>query len=179
MFAQKGTSMTAPNQELLDAIRVVVADEVGKGITPLIKQVDVLAERVDVLSERVDVVAERVDVLTERVDVLTERVDALTERVDRIELRLINLEQRVERLEGQYQSLSLTVAQIANDLYQLNERVEHGFAKVREDLNAFQNTIVSLSRSRQSDQKRIRALEQRVSDIQERLERLEQQNSSS
>jgi chromosome segregation ATPase len=154
--------MTAENQALLDAIRVVVREE----IAPLNTKIDLLTERVDVLTVRVDA-------LTERVDALTERVDALTERVDRLELRMNAVEHRLVRVEEHVERLDLRTAQIAHDLFELQGRVDRGFRSLKDETFLALSELRHIKSAQQTDQKKIAELETKVADLQQRLVALE------
>ena len=148
--------MTVPDAALIEAIRVVVAGEI---VT--------VHRRLDILTERVDVLAGRVDGIFDQVASLTERFDEFLERMER-------LEARVERLEALYETLEARTSQISIDLQLLAERVEQGFRSIREDITVLSSMIVKLDREQGYQWARLGALEERVDDLQRRVERLEQ-----
>jgi chromosome segregation ATPase len=140
--------MTAENQALLDAIRVVVREEIAPLNT-------------------------KIDVLTERVDVLTMRVDALTERVDRLELRMNAVEHRLVRVEEPVERLDLRTAQIAHDLFEFQGRVDRGFRSLKDETFLALSELRHIKSAQQTDQKKLAELEIRVADLQQRLVALE------
>jgi chromosome segregation ATPase len=189
--------MTAVDQALLNAIRVVV----GEAVTPLGEKIDGLTERVDGLTERVDGLTERVDGLTERVDGLTERVDGLTERFDRIEteqqiqhgllysmqksiderfagleLRLTNLEGISLRLENEIGTIETRTGQIYSDvvdLLELQDKVNEGFRSFKKELTQAFLDIGAVQETQQTYGRQMRQLRQRVDQLEQRLAKIE------
>jgi chromosome segregation ATPase len=147
--------MTSENQVLLDAIRAVVKEE----LVPLSQGVDGLTERVDGLT------------------VLTERIEL---RLTNIEVRLTNLEARVERLEGASETLdtrtnqlSIDLRALSDELLDLKERVKDGFSGVKRESEQAYVQIGKLQTGQRTQQKRIKALEDQVMILQQRLDQLE------
>jgi chromosome segregation ATPase len=187
--------MTAENQALLDAIRVVV----GEAVAPLTERMDGLTERMDGLTGRMDGLTGQMDGLTGRMDGLTGRMDGLTGRMDRfeteqltqrgllesmdgrltgIESRLTNVAMRVAYLDERYETLEARTSQIAHDLFEMGERIDKSLAALRSDLRDAFHDLVAMQTSQKGHGGRIQALEEKVSELQQRLEKLENQQLS-
>jgi chromosome segregation ATPase len=166
--------MTAENQALLDAIRTVV----GEAVAPLTERMDGLTERMDGLTERMDGLTERMDRMeTEQLAQrgLLERMDA---RLNGIESRLTNVAMRVAHLDEHYETLEARTSQIAHDLFEMSERVDRSLAALRSDLRDAFHDLVALQTSQKGHRGRIQALEDKVNELQQRLEKLESQQLS-
>jgi len=159
--------MTSENQALLDAIRVIVGDAVA----PLTKGVEGLSGRMDGIE--VEQRAQRG--LLESID---SRLTSVETRLTSVETRLTTLERHVTYLDERYETLDARTSQIAQDLFDLGERMDKGFAAIRSDLRVAFHEIVELQTGQKGQTRRIKALEEKVSELQQRLEKLESRQIS-
>jgi chromosome segregation ATPase len=151
--------MASENQALLDAIRVIVKEE----IAPLSAHIDGLTERFDGLTQQI-----------QRVEVEQREQRFLLESID---LRLTNLEARVQRLEDSIETLDTRTGQIASDLLDLKDQVRDGFRSLKRESELALRQISELQSEQRTYKRRITELEERVALLQQRLERLESRPS--
>jgi chromosome segregation ATPase len=141
-------AMTSENQALLDAIRVVVTE----AIAPL--ETEQRAQRV----------------LLEGIDLRLTSVEA---RLTKVEARLTDVEIHVARLDEQYTLLEARTGQISRELFEMSERMDRGFSSVRSDLRAAFHDIIELRATQKGHDRRLKSLEDKYQDLQQRLAALE------
>src|SRR5262245_10888188 len=151
--------MTSENQALLDAIRVVVTE----AIAPL--ETEQRAQRV--LLEGIDL----------RLTSVETRLTSVEARLTSVETRLSNLEAHVMQLDEQYSLLEIRTGQISRELFELGERMDRGFSAVRSDLRAAFHDIIEVRATQKGHDRRLKALEDKYLDLQQRLAALESAQS--
>jgi len=161
--------MTAVDQALLNAIRVVV----GEAVAPLGEKIDGLTERVDGLTERVERVETEQQLQRELLYNFQESID---ERFTRLELRLTTLESISLRLENEIGTIEMRTGQIYSDvidLLELQEKVNEGFNKFKKEIQQAFIDIGALQDSQSGYQRQVKQLRQRVDRLEQRLSKLE------
>jgi predicted RNase H-like nuclease (RuvC/YqgF family) len=147
--------MTSENQALLNAIRVVVREE----ITPLNQRVDGLGEQI----QRVEIEQREQRILLQSIDL----------RLTNIEARVERLEGHVQRLEDSVETLDTRTSQISSDLLDLKDRVRNGLRALKRESELALRKISELPIDYRTHRNRIDELEDRVNLLQQRLDRLE------
>jgi chromosome segregation ATPase len=154
--------MTSESQGLLDAIRIVVREEVS----PLHQRFDTLTEHFDGLNARVDGLTERFD----RIEIEQREQRFLLQSID---LRLTNLEARVERLEDSIETIDTRTGQLAGDLLDLKDRLRDGLRALKRESELALRRISEQQIDYRTQRNRLDELEDRVNLLQQRLDTLE------
>jgi chromosome segregation ATPase len=166
--------MTAANQALLDAIRVVV----GEAVAPLTERMDDLTERMDGLTGQVHGLTGRIDRMEAEQLAQRKLLESMDGRLTSIESRLTNVAMRVAYLDERYETLEARTSQIAHDLFAIGERIDKSLAVLRSDLRDAFHDLVALQTSQKGQRGRIQALEEKVGELEQRLEKLENRQVS-
>jgi len=171
--------MTAENQALLDAIRLIV----GEAVAPLATRFDGLNDRVDGLNVRVDGLNDRVDGLNDRVDGLNDRVDGLSTRFDDLSTRFDDLSTRFDgmsiRMDGLFEHVGGLTEQMTVVVDRI-DRIEVEQRTQRELLQAMDLRLVTLEGIARRLETEIETIETRTSqmssDVRDVLDQQEQAN---
>lgn len=154
--------MTAENQALLEAIRVVV----GEAVAPL-------TERMDGLTDRMDRMEAEQHAQRKLLEGMDSRLTSMEGQLAGIESQLANVAMRVVYLDEHYETLEARTSQIGHDLFAMGERIDKNLAALRSDLRDAFHDLVAIQTSQKGQRGRIQALEEKVSELQQRLEKLE------
>jgi chromosome segregation ATPase len=167
--SEEDRAMTAIDQTLLQAIRVVV----GEAVAPLGGKIDGLAGQVDGLAGRVDRVEAEQQLQRELLYNIQENID---ERFARLDLRLTNLESTSLRLENEIGTIETRSGQIysdVGDLLELQDKVNKGFHAFKQDMQRAFVDIGAVKETQQGYQRQIKQLRQRVDQLERRLAKIE------
>ena len=127
-----------------------------------------------------ETVVVRLDQMDSRLERLEGRVEQLDSRLERLEGRVEQLDSRLERLEGRVEQLDSRLERLEGRVEQLDSRLVHLEGRVDrlERLEGF--FVEELERVRSILEKRIDALEEKVSEIAEyyRIRKLEDDNTA-
>ena len=77
------------------------------------------------------------------------------------------------QLDEQYTLLEVRTGQISRELFEMGERMDRGFSAVRSDLRAAFHDIIELRATQKGHDRRLKALEDKYQDLQQRLAALE------
>ena len=168
--------MTAENTALLDAIRVIVRDEVA----PLSGRIDRLEGRFDGLEGRFDGLEGRLERVEAEQQVqrrMLHNLEAsIDERFTHLDLRLTNLEAISMRLENEVGTLDMRTNRMAGDLadlLELQDKVNEGFRAFKSDFQRAFVDIGAVQDAQKGQQRQMKQLRERVDVIERRLAKLE------
>ena len=136
--------------------------------------------RLDQLDGRMERMEGRMERMEGRMEQLEGRMEQLEGRVDQLNDRMEHLEGRMEQLEGRVDQLNDRMEHLEGCVNQLNGRMEHLEGRV-DRLDRLERFFMEeLERVRSILEKRIDALEEKVSEIAEyyRIRRLEDDNTA-
>lgn len=114
-----------------------------------------------------DVVAERLET---KIGLVAEAVVGTNERIDRVEVRISGFEEKIEGLDVKVGVLDSKVGALGEQVAALDEKIDDLSANMAREFNDVRSMIKF---SHHELDRRVRTLEETVSDLQTRVERLE------
>ncbi|MEO7912627.1 MAG: hypothetical protein ABIV47_23505 [Roseiflexaceae bacterium] len=166
--------MPTIDQELLNAIRVVV----GEAVAPLSVKIDGLTGQVGGLTERVDRVETEQQLQRRLLYSIRESMD---ERFAHLESRLTNLEGISIRLESEIGTIETRTGQIysdVTDLLELQDKVNEGFHTFKKELQLAFMDIGAVQDSQSGYQRQMKQMRERVNKLEQRLSKIEGASST-
>jgi len=127
------------------------------------QKVQLLAEGLLHVDEKINRVDTKVDALDEKINRVDTKVDALDEKINRVDTKVDALDEKINRVDAKVDALDGKINGVDAKVDGLDSKMARGFA----------DTQAMIKFSHAELDRRLRTLEEVVSDLQARVERLE------